>query len=329
MTMGNDEILSQAIATLNIEAEAIKQAVGRLNDSFATAVEVLLQMPGHAVVCGVGKSGAVGRKLASTLASTGTPAFFMHSGEALHGDLGMVTEGAVVIILSNSGESEEVLAILPEIKRRGVPVIAICGNVNATLSKEADVVLDAHVEAEADPLGLAPTTSCVVQMALGDALAAAAMKARGFTAKDFAASHPAGVLGRRVLLRVKDLMHSGQDNPVVSTDATVEDALLVMTQAAIRGAVGVVDAEGILCGIFTDGMLRVLMQQYDDRNLLMKQSMSDVMTTEPTTCGPDMLAAEAARIVQERQFDNLPVVDEEGRAVGMLDIQDLVKAGLV
>ncbi len=327
--MDKDKILHQAVTTLTIEAQAITQAKDRLGDAFTRAVEILLQMPGHAVVCGIGKSGAVARKLASTLASTGTPAFFMHPVEALHGDLGMVTEGAVAIILSNSGESEEVLAVLPEIKRRGVPIIAICGKPHATLAKEADVVLDAHVESEACPLGLAPTASCIVQMALGDALAAAAMQARGFTAEDFAASHPAGVLGRRVLLRVKDLMHKGDENPVVTTDAKVEDALLVMTQAAIRGAVSVVDDRGVLCGIFTDGMLRVLMQQYSDRNLLMSQPISRVMATQPTTCRPDMLAAEAARIIQQKQFDNLPVIDEQGRAVGMLDIQDLVKAGLV
>lgn len=327
--MDAETILAQAANTLRVEAEAISGALARLDQSLVAAVELLLQMPGYAVVTGVGKSGAVARKLASTLASTGTPAFFMHPADAVHGDLGMVTTGSVAIIISNSGESEEVLAALPEIRRRGVPVIALCGSGASTLGREAEIILDAHVEAEACPLGLAPTASCVVQMALGDALATAVMRARGFTVEDFAASHPAGALGKQVLLRVRDLMHGGADNPLVAVDATVEDALLAMTQAAIRGAVNVVDAQGVLQGVFTDGMLRVLLQRFADRNELMRKPMREVMALRPTTCSPEMLAAAAARIIQVHQFDNLPVVDDCGRAVGMLDVQDLVRAGLV
>ncbi len=327
--MTEEQILQQAQATLRIERQALAAVEERLDDKFVRAVNLLLNTEGQVVVTGVGKSGAVARKLAGTLASTGTSAFFMHPTDAVHGDLGMVSSTDVVIIVSNSGETDEVLQLLPLIKRRGGNIIAMCGNVSSTLSEEADIVLDASVQREACPLGLAPTASTTAAMALGDALAMATMAARGFTTEDYAVSHPGGTLGRRVLMRVSDIMHSGEDNPTVPLTATVLDALLTMTQAPLRGVVSVVDEQGGLCGLFTDGDFRRLMQEIEDRNAVMTQPVSEVMTTNPTTCQPDMLAVETARIMEQHQFDNLPVVDEQGRAVGIIDIQDLIKAGLL
>ncbi len=327
--MTEEQILQQAQQTLGIERQALAAVEERLDDKFVRAVNLLLNTEGQVVVTGVGKSGAVARKLAGTLASTGTSAFFMHPTDAVHGDLGMVSSADVVIIVSNSGETDEVLQLLPLIKRRGGNIIAMCGNISSTLSEEADIVLDASVQREACPLGLAPTASTTAAMALGDALAMATMAARGFTTEDYAVSHPGGTLGRRVLMRVSDIMHSGEDNPTVPLTATVLDALLTMTQAPLRGVVSVVDEQGGLCGLFTDGDFRRLMQEIEDRNAIMTQPVSEVMTTNPTTCQPDMLAVETARIMEQHQFDNLPVVDEQGRAVGIIDIQDLVKAGLL
>ncbi len=327
--MTEEQILQQAQQTLGIERQALAAVEGRLDDKFVRAVNLLLNTEGQVVVTGVGKSGAVAHKLAGTLASTGTSAFFMHPTDAVHGDLGMVSSADVVIIVSNSGETDEVLQLLPLIKRRGGNIIAMCGNVSSTLSEEADIVLDASVQREACPLGLAPTASTTAAMALGDALAMATMAARGFTVEDYAASHPGGALGRRVLMRVSDIMHSGKDNPTVPLTATVLEALLTMTQAPLRGVVSVVDEQGGLCGLFTDGDFRRLMQEIEDRNAVMTQPVSEVMTANPTTCQPDMLAVETARIMEQHQFDNLPVVDEQGRAVGIIDIQDLVKAGLL
>ena len=325
----NDAILNQARETLRIEAEAVADLIPRLGEDFTRAVEMLLETPGRAILTGVGKSGAVGRKLAATLASTGTPAAFMHPTEAAHGDLGMVTAEDVVIALSQSGESDELSAILPAIKRRGAQLIVICGNADSTLARYADAYLDAAVAQEACPLGLAPTASAVAALALGDALAMATMVARGITVEQFAACHPAGTLGRRMLLRVGDLMHSGEGNPTVAPSATVLEALMVMSQAAVRGAVNVVDESGRLGGFFTDGDLRVLLQKAPDPQQVLSQPIAQVMTTNPDTCSPDMLAAEAALLMQDHERDNLPVVDAEGRSVGVLDIQDLVKAGLV
>ena len=327
--MNEDAILNQARETLRIEAEAVAALIPRLGEDFIRAVRMLLETPGRAILTGVGKSGAVGRKLAATLASTGTPSAFMHPTDAAHGDLGMVAPEDVVIALSQSGESDELSAILPAIKRRGAQLICICGNPDSTLAGYAEAYLDAAVAQEACPLGLAPTASAVAALALGDALAMATMVARGVTVEQFASCHPAGTLGRRMLLRVSDLMHSGEGNPAVAPSATVLEALMVMSSAAVRGAVNVVDEQGRLRGFFTDGDLRVLLQKTADTQQVMSQPISQVMTTNPDTCSPEMLAAEAARIMQARERDNLPVVDAAGRSVGVLDIQDLVKAGLV
>ncbi len=327
--MTEQEILEQARRTLAIEADAVSRLSERLDAQFVKAVQLLLTMEGRAVLSGIGKSGAVARKLAGTLASTGTPAFFMHPAEAMHGDLGMVTGTDVLIVVSNSGETDEILNLLPPVKRRGAAIISICGRPSSTLAEEADIALDASVEQEACPLGLSPTASTTAQMALGDALAMATMAARGFTIEEYGSSHPLGTLGRKVLLRVRDLMHSGADNPTVPTSATVLEALLAMSNATLRGVVSVVDETGYLQGLFTDGDFRRIMPQVRDRNEIMEWPVSKMMTTNPTTIGPDALAAEAARIMDEREFDNIPVVDEQGRAVGILDVQDLMKAGLL
>jgi len=323
------EILEQARQTLLTESTAVACLAERLDDDFLRAVEFLLEMSGRAIVCGIGKSGAVGRKLAGTLASTGTPAYFMHAAEAVHGDLGMVYRDDVVILMTASGETDEVLRLLPILKRRGAKLIAICGNRDSTVGHEADAILDASVEREACPLGLAPTSSTVAELAMGDALAMALMRARGFSVEEFGETHPAGQLGKRALLRVEDLMHGGEDNPTISSEITVTDALLAMTNASVRGAVTVVDERGVLLGLFTDGDFRRLMQKEREPNAVMSLPIAEAMTKSPTTVKVGMLATEALLIMEEREFDNMPVVDEEGRAVGMLDIQDLMKAGIV
>lgn len=322
-------ILEQARETLRVESEAVADLIPRLDEHFVEAVELLLAMTGRVIVTGIGKSGAVGRKLASTLASTGTPAHFMHAAEAIHGDLGMITDADVVIMITNSGETAEIVGILPVIKRRGAKLIAICGNENSTVGQAVDVSLDASVECEACPLGLAPTSSALAELALGDALAMAVMRARGFTMEDYGETHPGGSLGKRVLLRVEDLVHGGEDNPTVSVDATVEEAVLTMSTAVVRGAVSIVDDEGKLHGLFTDGDFRMLMSRGEDRNAIMSRPIVEVMTAEPTIARTGMLAVEALRVMDEREFDNIPVVDDEGRVVGILDVQDLMKAGIV
>ncbi|MCD6360488.1 MAG: KpsF/GutQ family sugar-phosphate isomerase [Armatimonadetes bacterium] len=322
-------MLEQARETLRIETEALQGLIDRLDERFIEAVELLLNMRGRVIVTGIGKSGAIGAKLAGTLASTGTAAYFMHAAEAVHGDLGMVSSDDVAIMITNSGETDELVRILPAIKRRGASIIAICGNEGSTVGREADVLLDASVEREACPLGLAPTSSSLAELALGDALAMALMRARGFTIEEYGETHPGGQLGKRILLRVEDLMHSGDDNPTVGTGATVEEALLAMSTAAVRGAVSIVDDEGKLLGLFTDGDFRLLMQKVRDRNEVMALPIVEVMTREPTVAEVGTLAVEAVRIMDEREFDNMPVVDAAGHAVGILDVQDLMKAGIV
>ncbi|MGI5818155.1 MAG: KpsF/GutQ family sugar-phosphate isomerase [Armatimonadota bacterium] len=322
-------VLQHAQEALELERRAIECVAARLDHRLVRAVEMLLAMRGRVIVCGIGKSGAIGRKLAATFASTGTPAYFMHAAEAVHGDLGMIDAEDIAVLITNSGETDEIVRILPIIKRRGAGTIAICGNENSTVARAADVLLDASVEREACPLNLAPTSSAIAELALGDALAMALMAARGFSAEDFGATHPGGQLGKRVLLTVEDVMHGGESNPAVGLDATVEEALLAMTNAAVRGAVCIVDDDGMLRGLFTDGDFRRVVQEESDRNALMARSIAEVMTDEPTTVRVGTLAYEALNVMDEREFDNLPVVDDDGRAVGMLDIQDLMKAGLV
>jgi arabinose-5-phosphate isomerase len=327
--LNESETLEAARRTFVIESSAVAGLTERTGPAFVEAVRLLVDLSGQVIVSGVGKSGAIGRKLAGTLSSTGTPAVFMHPVEAVHGDLGIVSPDDVALLLSSSGETEEVMRLIPILKRRGSPIIAVVGNPNSALAAEADVVLDAAVKEEACPLGLAPTASTAAQLAMGDALAIAAMSARGFSPEDYAEHHPAGTLGRRVLLRVEDIMHGGADNPVVPMDATVLDAILVMTRAAVRGVVSIVDSAGKLRGLFTDGDFRLLMQKEADRNAVMAMPISQVMTLQPRTVRPNVSAAEAARIMQDREFDNLPVVDDDGCAVGVVDIQDIIREGIV
>jgi arabinose-5-phosphate isomerase len=322
-------ILRQGQQTLDLELQALQQARERLGNDFLTAASLILTSPGRVGVCGIGKSGAIGRKIASTLASTGTPAYFVSPAEALHGDLGMITDGDVVIMLSNSGETSEILSILPAIRRLQVQLIAICGDSSSTLSQAAEVTLNAACEREACPLGLAPTASALVALALGDALAMALMAARGFSADDYAVTHPGGSLGRKLLLRVADVMHCDDDNPTLTAEATVMDALLTMSTAPVRGVVSVVDDEGCLSGLFTDGDFRLLMHKRNDPATVLASPLTDVMTRQPTTIAAEVLAAEALRIMEEREFDNLPVVDANGKAVGMVDIQDLLKLRVI
>jgi len=319
------EILDLAKRTLEIEAAAVLQLVTRVDDSFLRAVETLLACSGRVVVSGMGKSGHIGGKIAATLASTGTPSFFMHPAEASHGDLGMITGHDVVIALSNSGESAELAAILPLIKRRGAKLISMTGNPTSTLAKASDIHLDAAVEQEACPLNLAPTASTTVALALGDALAVATLHARGFSAEDFARTHPGGALGRRLLVHVHDLMHRDAALPVVDESASLKQALLEMTRKGL-GMTAVVDADSRLVGIFTDGDLRRLLDHdVDVRSAMIAQ----VMHRQPHTVAASDLAVEAVRLMQEYKVNGLLALDDNGGLVGALNMHDLLRAGVV
>lgn len=308
-----------------IEAEAIAALAARIDRQFVEACSILLSCSGRVVVTGMGKSGHVGGKIAATLASTGSPAFFVHPGEACHGDLGMITVADVVLALSHSGETDELLTILPLIKRLRVPLIAITGNPRSTLAAEADVHLDGSVKEEACPLGLAPTSSTTVALVIGDALAVALLEARGFTQEDFALSHPGGSLGRKLLLRVRDVMHQGEGIPVVGETASVSEAVLEMTAKKL-GMTAIIDQRGRVAGIFTDGDLRRLFEKAND---IHGTRIGSVMTRDCTTVAADLLAAEALRLMQERFINALLVVDGERRLAGALNMHDLLRAGIV
>jgi arabinose-5-phosphate isomerase len=286
---------------------------------------LILKCNGRVVVVGMGKSGHIGGKIAATLASTGTPAFFVHPGEASHGDLGMITANDAVLAISNSGETAEILTILPLIKRMEVKLIAFTGNMNSTLAKQADVAINVGVDKEACPLNLAPTSSTTVTLVMGDALAVALLESRGFTEEDFARSHPGGALGKRLLLFVKDIMHSGDAVPLVLESAKLTDALLEMTGKGL-GMTAVVNEKQELAGLFTDGDLRrVLNQRQDIANI----DIRDVMTRNPVTCRADMLAAEAVAIMESRKINGLVALDDMNRVVGALNMLDLLAAGVV
>lgn len=312
----------QVIAT---EAEAIGALAARIDQHFVAACRTLLSCSGRIVVTGMGKSGHIGGKIAATLASTGSPAFFVHPGEACHGDLGMITRDDVVVALSHSGETDELLTILPLIKRLRIPLIAITGNPRSTLATEADVHIDGSVKEEACPLGLAPTSSTTVALVIGDALAVALLEARGFTQEDFALSHPGGSLGRKLLLRVRDVMHQGAGMPVVAETASVGEAVLEMTAKKL-GMTAIVDRNDRVSGIFTDGDLRRLFEKGND---IHGTRIGAVMTRHCTTVGSDLLAAEALRLMEERFINALLVVDAERRLVGALNMHDLLRAGVV
>ena len=317
--------LDLAKQVLAIEAEAIQSLAARLGPTFLEAVALLLNCNGRVVVSGIGKSGHIARKIASTMASTGTPAYFVHPAEASHGDIGMIARDDVLIALSNSGESEELLTILPLLKRRGARLIAITGNAGSSLAREADVHLDARVDKEACPLNLAPTASTTAALALGDALAVALLDAKGFGAEDFARSHPGGALGRRLLTHVRDVMRTGGDIPWVPDSAGFSEAMLEMSKKGM-GMTAVLDAAGRVIGVFTDGDLRRTLAQVED---IKAARIADIMTRNPRTIGADKLAVEAVQIMEERNINQLLVVTGEGQLVGALNMHDLFRAKVI
>lgn len=325
-TRSSAAILKTARAVLKTEAEAVAALAGKLGPSFAEAVNAILKSKGRVIVTGVGKSGLVGRKIAATLASTGTPSLFIYPVECLHGDLGMFAKGDMALALSYSGETEELVKVVPLIQAMNIPVIAMTGRPDSRLGRMADITVAAPVRKEACPYNITPTASTTAMLALGDAMSVALMEMRDFTREDFARFHPGGSLGKRLAagkmleVPVRELMHSGKDNPVVKSDALVSEALLVMT-ATHFGATSVVDKKGKLCGFFTDGDLRRALQS--DPNAVSSR-VSDVMMKTPTTVTPQDKAASAARIIKRLRIDNLPVVDSKGRPVGLLDAQDLI-----
>lgn len=322
--MSHDHI-SVGQRVLDIEARAVDALKDSLDASFSAACDLMLNAKGRVIVTGMGKSGHVGSKLAATLASTGTPSFFVHPGEASHGDLGMITPDDVVLALSNSGETAEVLAILPVIKRKGTGLVGMTGRPQSALAQLSDVHLTVAVAEEACPHNLAPTSSTTAALAMGDALAIALLEARGFTPEDFALSHPGGSLGRRLLLKVDDIMHAGEQLPVVSADTSLSEALLEMTHKGL-GMTAVTHDDGTLAGIFTDGDLRRIF----DRNIDIRQAtIADVMVTDPITIAPGHLAAEALQIMETRKINGLMVCDDTGKPLGAFNMQDLLRAGVV
>jgi len=318
----SEAALRLAREVLEIEAQAVAALASRLDHRFLEALRLILACRGRVVVTGIGKSGQIGRKIASTLASTGTPAFFVHPGEASHGDLGMITHEDVVLALSYSGESDELMTILPLVKRLGAPLIALTGNPDSALASLADVVLDAGVEKEACPLNLAPTASTTAALALGDALAVVALDVRGFGHEDFARSHPGGSLGRRLLTHVRDVMRTGDDVPVVTEGVVFADAVLEISKKRM-GMTAVIAADRRLVGIFTDGDLRRALERGTDVHAT---SIDAVMTRNPRSIRPEALAAEAVELMEKHKTTQLPVVDPDGRLVGALNIHDLFRA---
>jgi arabinose-5-phosphate isomerase len=309
-----------------VEAQALAAVAARLDGEFSAACRLMLETRGRVVCTGMGKSGHIARKIAATLASTGTPAFYVHPGEAAHGDLGMITDADVVLALSYSGESDEILLLLPVLRRQGNKLIAMTGRPQSSMAREADVHLDVSVPAEACPLDLAPTSSTTASLAMGDALAVALLDARGFTADDFARSHPAGALGRRLLLHIADVMHAGDDVPRVQADATLSEALVEMSRKRL-GMTAIVDAEGKLLGLFTDGDLR---RTLDDADIDMRSTrIAEVMTRTPKTIGSEALAVEAAQLMEAHKIGGLLVIDTDRRVVGALNIHDLLRARVV
>jgi arabinose-5-phosphate isomerase len=310
---------------LDIEARAIEAMKPRIGDAFTAACQLCLDTVGRVIVTGMGKSGHIGHKIAATLASTGTPAFFVHPGEAGHGDLGMITPKDSVIAISNSGETVEIITILPLLKRHGLPLITMTGQPESTLGKAATVTLDTSVEEEACPLNLAPTASTATALAMGDALAVALLESRGFTAEDFALSHPGGVLGRRLLLKVEDLMHTGDDIPRVEPTTSLADGLIEMSRKGL-GMTAIVTPDGGLAGVFTDGDLRRTLDPPID---IHNTTMADVMTKHCKTARPEQLAAESVRILETNKITSLLVVDDRNKLVGALNVHDLLRAGVM
>jgi arabinose-5-phosphate isomerase len=320
-----EHLLAQARRVLAIEAAAVAQVAARLDASFARAVDLILACRGRVIVSGIGKSGHIARKVAATMASTGTPAYFVHAAEAVHGDLGMIARDDVLIALSNSGENDELLTVVPLVKRQGGKLIAITGNVGSSLAQEADVHLDARVDEEACPLNLAPTASTTAALALGDALAVALLDARGFSADDFARSHPGGALGRKLLTHVRDVMQPAERVASVGADATIPAVLAAMSRGGM-GMVAVLDAAHRLAGIFTDGDLRRALERLGD---LRPVAVGTLMTRNPRTIGPERLAVEAVEMMERHQINQLLVTTADGRLAGALNMHDLFRAKVI
>jgi arabinose-5-phosphate isomerase len=319
------DLVALAARVLDIESRAVGELKGRLDETFAEACRLCLQTEGRVVVTGMGKSGHIGGKIAATLASTGTPSFFMHPAEASHGDLGMITAQDLLLAVSYSGETDEVVTILPLVKRMGARLISMTGKPNSTLAKAADVHLDVSVSEEACPLNLAPTASTTATLAMGDALAVALLESRGFTAEDFALSHPSGSLGKKLLLRVEDVMHTGDEIPAVRAGVSVSEGLVEMSRKGL-GLTAIVDRDNRLRGVFTDGDLRRALDREIDVH---KTTMDDVMHEGGITVGPETMAAEAVHVMEENKITALLVVDDGGLLVGALNIHDLFRAGIM
>ena len=323
--MNKNRVKDLAVAVIETENRAVKDLIWRVNDDFVRACEYMLACEGRVIVTGMGKSGHIGSKMAATLASTGTPAFFVHPGEASHGDLGMITGKDVVIAISNSGETYEIITILPLISRLGIPLIAMTGSADSKLAQEALVHIDVGVEQEACPLNLAPTASTTATLVMGDALAVALLESRGFTADDFALSHPGGTLGRRLLLHVRDIMHEGSDIPRVSKYATFAEALVEMSSKGL-GMTVIADDDNTLLGIFTDGDLRRTLDQTLD---LKDACISDYMTRNPVAIQDDILAAKALQIMDENKINAIAIIDRDNKVVGAINMHSLLRSGVV
>ena len=326
--MDDTVIKEKAVETLEIEAAAVKRLTERIDEEFVAAVNCILACKARVIVTGMGKSGHVGRKIAATLASTGTPSFFLHPAEAFHGDLGMVTEQDVVIAISNSGESSEIVNILPIIRRIGATIIAMSGRRTSQLGQFADYFIDISVEREACPLGLAPTASTTATLAMGDAVAMALMSCRNFTSQDFALFHPGGALGRRLLLTVRNVMHTDGDNPLIHKGKTAKDALFVMTDKGL-GAASVVDDDGKFLGLITDGIIRRALAKDND---FLDEPVESIMFTSPLTISPEKMAAQALHVMEQHKPNPvtvLPVIDKEHRPIGMVHLTDLLRQGVV
>ena len=316
--------INKAKEVLRTEAKAIQELIGRIDSNFEKAVRLILKSKGRVIVTGMGKPGFIAQKISATLSSTGTPSLYLHPAEALHGDLGRVTKKDCLIAISSSGETEEIIRLLPIIKRIGAVLISMVGSTNSTLAKNSDCVLDVSIKKEACPLGLAPTTSTTVMLAMGDALSIALQEKKGFKVEHFALYHPGGNLGKRLLLRVGDIMRKEKANPIVKEDKLVRDVLLKITQAR-AGSASVIDKKGVLKGIFTDGDLR---RQLRAEGNITNKKINEVMTRNPITVYSDMMAIDALEILQSKKIDEVPVIDKKGKPIGLLDVQDLLKAGL-
>ncbi len=317
--------IEEAKKVLKIEARTIKNLISTIDRNFEKAVEMVASCKGRIVVMGMGKSGLIGKKIAATLASTGTPAFFLHPAEGILGDVGMMTEGDLVLALSHSGETEEIEKLLPVIRKMNLKLIAITGRPKSKLAKESDLVISVKVEEEACPYNIVPTASTTAMLAMGDALAISLLKRKKFKKEDFARLHPGGTIGKRLLLKVRDIMRKGKDNPVIHQEKTVKEALLVMTKTRL-GATSVVDSSGKLVGFFTDGDLRRRLQKEEK---ILNKKIHTVMTKNPKTITHDRLAIEAAKMMQEKKFDNIPVVNGKGYPIGIVDERDLLSEGIL